>query len=68
MRCEACGCDCADKDAEIERLKGLVRYHAEQQMEGWKRERVLKGIITEFVELGYVLDDELLQRARETAK
>jgi len=24
MRCEACGCDGADKDAEIERLKALL--------------------------------------------
>ena len=33
----------AAKDAEIERLKGLVKYHCEQQMLGWKQERSLKA-------------------------
>ena len=31
--------------SEIERLKGLVRYHCEEQMKGWKTERELKAKI-----------------------
>jgi hypothetical protein len=29
MRCEACGCDCAERDAEVERLK-LAVHHEKQ--------------------------------------
>jgi len=28
MRCEACGCDCAEKDAEVERL--LTKHEKEK--------------------------------------
>ena len=69
----------SDKNAEIERLKELVRYHCEQQMLGWKTERALKALITELAdailrlthdrsEATYQLYLPLLQRAREATK
>jgi hypothetical protein len=63
-----------EKDAEIERLKALVKYHCEQQLKSWKKERVFKALITELCDaLGHyaLLNDfekSLIQRAREAIK
>lgn len=35
----------AEKDAEIERLQGLVKYHCEAQMNEWKKNRALNAEI-----------------------
>ena len=77
MRCEACGCDGAEKDAEIERLK--VELYDQVEKKQWldSENRFLKSLITECADAldrlsGYIHltkeEASLVQRAREATK
>lgn len=52
-------------EAEIERLKNLVKGHVKQVMDGWKKERVLKAEIERLKGLLSQSSNETQPRARE---